>query len=282
MRDRGVRLLAGSILLIILSLSFAQSKAQRLSNDGQSGPIEIIPSTLGGWSKPAFTADGRLVVVGNGNGAQLWDLPKNRLVRTFTGLGSINTTVALSPDGTRIAAGAGKSINIWNIATGHVEATFTLLMGLINAISFSKDGTRLIYVGSTVGHQPKIVILDAASGQIIKTFYGEATVEALDVSTDGQLIAAGDISGIARIFDNNGRILRTLTHRSHGRIKDLSFSPDGRLIATGGDDGSAKIWDVATGKMLRSLPGHVGFLHTVLSLSWSADEGYSAGNHRWR
>src|SRR5271168_4054635 len=144
MRNLGSSLLAGGILFI-LGLSYSPSTAQRFPSDGPGGAIEIVPSTLGGWGKPSFSADGRLAVIGNGNGAQLWDLQKNRLVRTFTGLGSINTTVALSADGTRVAAGAGKSIIVWDISTGRVEATFNLLMGIINGIAFSKDGTRLFY-----------------------------------------------------------------------------------------------------------------------------------------
>src|SRR5271156_1534533 len=200
MRNLGSSLLAGGILFI-LGLSYSPSTAQRFPSDGPGGAIEIVPSTLGGWGKPSFSADGRLAVIGNGNGAQLWDLQKNRLVRTFTGLGSINTTVALSADGTRVAAGAGKSIIVWDISTGRVEATFNLLMGIINGIAFSKDGTRLFYGGSTVGDQPNFVIVDVNSGRTIKALHGQGTVEAIDLSPDGRLIAVGG-SGIARIFDN--------------------------------------------------------------------------------
>ena len=34
------------------------------------------------------------------------------------------------------------------------------------------------------------------------------------------------------------------------------FAPDGKTIATGSDDQTIRLWDLATGKMLRSLPGH--------------------------
>src|SRR5437762_1321884 len=84
-----------------------------------------------------------------------------------------------------------------------------------------EDGTRLIYAGTTVGNQPKMVIVEIGSGRVIKSFFGDSDVETLDLSPDGQLIAFGDLTGVARIFGSNGRLVRILTHRSRGRVKDL-------------------------------------------------------------
>jgi WD40 repeat protein len=271
MAQAALRLIFGSLIAVSLCLIEWGSHAQHAGaqRNAQNFPVEIIPSTMNGWSKPVFTADGRVVVLGNGNGAQLWDLEKNRLVRTFVGLTTINSIAALSPNGLQVAAGAGKTINIWNIATGQVEATIDLLMSRINSIVFSKDGTRLVYAGGTVGNQPKMVITEIGSRRIIKSFFSDADVETLDLSSDGTLIGFGDLHGVIRILDINGRPVRSLSH-GH-RVKDLAFSPSGKLLATGGDDGSAKIWDVASGKLLRTLSGHEGSLHLVLSVSWAPD-----------
>src|SRR5271156_5850705 len=101
------RTLSGLIVGTLVAASFCfgitGSRAQQVATGKNSPnfPIEIVPSTMNGWSKPSFTADGRFAVIGNGNGAQVWDLEKNRLVRTFVGLTTINTAVALSPDGLR-------------------------------------------------------------------------------------------------------------------------------------------------------------------------------------
>jgi WD40 repeat protein len=36
----------------------------------------------------------------------------------------------------------------------------------------------------------------------------------------------------------------------------VRFSPDGTRAISGGTDGSVKLWDVATGRLLRTLLGH--------------------------
>ncbi len=264
-------LILSGLVALGLWLPCSGSTAQQVgvSRAAQDFPIEIIPSTMNGWNKPSFTSDGRFAVLGNGNGAQLWDLDKNRLVRTFVGLTSINSAAALSPNGLQVAAGAGKVLNVWDIATGQTIATLDLLMSTVNSIVFSKDGTRLIYVGSTVGKQPNLVITEIASGKIVKSLFSDTDAEALDISPDGGLIASGDLHGVVRILDRTGRSIRSLAH-GH-RVKDLAFSPDGKLLATGGDDGAAKLWDVASGRLLRTLSGHEGTMHMVFSVSWSPD-----------
>jgi len=48
----------------------------------------------------------------------------------------------------------------------------------------------------------------------------------------------------------------------------VRFSPDGRWIASCGADGMIKIWDVATGKHMRTLEGHLAGVSTI---AWSPD-----------
>src|SRR5262249_40600760 len=47
------------------------------------------------------------------------------------------------------------------------------------------------------------------------------------------------------------------------RALAVAFSPDGRLLATGGLDRQVQLWDVATGRILRSLAGHRGPVETL-------------------
>ncbi len=53
----------------------------------------------------------------------------------------------------------------------------------------------------------------------------------------------------------------------------MVYSPDGRYLASGSSDKTIKIWEVATGKVLRTLTGHS---HSVNSVVYSPDGRYLA------
>jgi WD40 repeat protein len=224
-----------------------------------------------GYSMPSFSFDSRFMALGNGNGGQLWDLTKDRLVRTYSGLRSISTAIAISPDAKHLAAGAGGVLNVWAASGGQIESSFDLMLSTVTGIFFSADGLRLVYAGSKIGRQPTMIIRDARSGQIIKSFLGEVDALAVDVSADGRFIALGDVTGGTRIFDIDGRLIRVLAPNRSTRsaVHSVSFSPDSRLLASGESGGLVKIWDVASGKNLRTLSGHAP--DWVNSLSWSPD-----------
>ena len=39
-------------------------------------------------------------------------------------------------------------------------------------------------------------------------------------------------------------------------VTSVVFSPDGRWLASGGHDGAIKLWEIASGRLLRTLVGH--------------------------
>lgn len=82
---------------------------------------------------------------------------------------------------------------------------------------------------------------------------------------DGWLLAAGDRGAAVTIYDVGGGKLSAICRGSQYEILSLAFSPDGSTLASAGRD-RARIWDVATGRMLLSVPGDY-----VTGLAFSPD-----------
>lgn len=102
----------------------------------------------------------------------------------------------------------------------------------------------------------------------------EGKINALHFSSDGtRLVAATGIAGlkgVAIVFDvKSGEVVKTLGEGRHRDILfDAEFSPDGTLLATAGYDRDIHLWDLASGKILRSLTAHNG---AVYDLAFSPD-----------
>lgn len=92
------------------------------------------------------------------------------LIRAFPALPGRVYAVRYSPDGERIAAGSSLDgageVRVYNAADGKEAAKFQGQPGPVYAIAFSADGAKL----AVAGFQGKVLIMDAATGKLIKEF----------------------------------------------------------------------------------------------------------------
>jgi WD40 repeat protein len=143
----------------------------------------------------------------------------------------------------------------------------------IVAVDLTEDG-KLV----AAGRGNRVFLYEVASGKELAALGGHRDIiQSLRFSPDGKKLAAGSYE-YATVWDLPSDFATPIPEPQrfgpHAfRVLAIDFSPDGKLLATGGGEpsrsGEVKLWDLATGRLLRSLDG----LHTdtVLGLRFSPD-----------
>ncbi|MBZ5656949.1 MAG: TIR domain-containing protein [Acidobacteriia bacterium] len=205
--------------------------------------------------------------------------------------------VAISPDGEQVASAEGDAedgtVSLWRVATGDL-ITESKLVGPLHAVVYSPDGTLLAAAGPQAvqllflrDHREQslltkntrrmvfsadshllitasgndVQVWNAASSEQIRVLSVGAKVQAIAISPDSKLVAAGGDDNIVHVWDlDTGEVRLRGQHdpgaasmplrlgSRDGGVFALAFYKDGNHLASGGQDHSVRVWDITSGR----------------------------------
>lgn len=140
--------------------------------------------------------------------------------------------------------------------TGHTKRVFDAL--------YFPDGKRII----TSSHDGRVIIWDAATGEIIQSLEHAGRHNFMALHPDGKRVAIGSDNATAFIWNLETDQVQTFVSTGTWQ-QATTFNPDGSLLLNANDDGTINVWDIATGQLTRTIQAHDG---SIFAIHFSPDE----------
>jgi RNA polymerase sigma factor (sigma-70 family) len=220
----------------------------------------------------AYSPDGKLLAsAGDSGGVVLWEADTGKEVRRLRGGANTYISVGFLRRGKEVIAGRDDGFERWETATGRRLGAGP--RGTARYLTVAPDGKTLATCASGVMH-----ICDAASLRVLHAIRTPVNQfnNPLSFSADGKLLAAVLIGGKVGLWQTaSGKPAASpLDHLRN--VYSLAFARDRHVLATAADE-FLRLWDVKTGKELRRLPRHKGYITALafapggkaLAVAWS-------------
>lgn len=134
---------------------------------------------------------------------------------------------------------------------------------IVTAVAIAADGTR----GASVSHDASVRIWDLVRHVENSAFdTPDKQLYAVAWAPDGQLIAAGGMSGVHLLRADTGELLQSMSEK--GWVQSLQFSRDGKALLSAGGN-TVQVWDVATGTQRESHRLDLDITHKA---RWTRDQ----------
>ncbi|MDH5367182.1 MAG: caspase family protein [Cyclobacteriaceae bacterium] len=250
----------------------------------------------------SVSPDEKSIVKGHyGNVAQLWNLSKGRVIRTFDGHEKAVICSTFSKDGKYLFTGSGdKTAKMWEVATGKEIKTFKGHRELIFEIAISENGKYMV----TGSWDSSAILWDIESGEIIHHYRmdnnspyslsfalndnyllvggigrdfkmieidtGEQVRKIIghseiisDVKVKGSNFLTASWDGVAKLWDMKSGLITQKFVGHQGHVYAVTFDKNKKWVATASADRTARLWDIKTGKELKSFQGHSDVVTSV-------------------
>jgi|GEM_PF-6671774 len=233
-----------------------------------------------------LSPDGRFLVTQPSSGTLgVWDIQQGSSVSTIIFAGSYIHSAAFSQDDTMLVVRSFDDVYVYDTTSGQQITQVNSQMGDTHFFTgeavISPDGSIVGISGSTT--VAVMQLWDVHNGKLLATWSGidrsGGPYQAL-FSPNGRLLAYSNWSDNIRVLDaHTGKLVRTFQANAA-----LAFSRDGQFFAAASRDGVVNLWDMDSGTLLTSLPGHAPQVEQMIfnqDGSLLASRGFDATIRLW-
>ena len=195
-------------------------------------------------------AGNRVVAVGEGNAALLWDISDPAAPRLFRLAHERQVWFAdFDPAGRLVAtASADRTARLWDAATGRAAGAPMPHGHAVRHLAFSPDGHRL--ATASQDNAVRLWLADGTPlpGGVMRGHADYALLVAFDPA--GARLASASSDMAVRVWRAEPEPPSLVLRGHSGPVRRARFDPAGRRIVTAGEDGRVILWNAATGAIV--------------------------------
>jgi len=246
----------------------------------------------------AFSPDGKYLAAGDNdrpNYVKIYDSRTGELVKALTGHKDAVLSVTYSRDGKRLLTTSyDKTARLWDLDTGQ-SRVFAGHDWWVWSAAFSPDEKQIV----TASQDGSAIVWSVETCEPGPPFLGHAgpvySAAFSPNQENGYVATAGYDKRVllwkpddVKPFDFGSLLTEDPPERTPcialeghtAAVCSVRFSSDGRFLLSGGNDNTVRLWDVATGKLLKTVRGHAGWVRSCVFSSDSQQVLSGSYDHR--